>query len=136
MMLALLVVFVAVLTIAPAHAQSRQLKANVPFAFSVGKTSLQAGNYRVGTEGAFVSFSKQGQGANAIYALLYPGSRASDHDGQPYLVFYRYGTESFLNKIVFSSNDVYELPRSNREKELMAHTTSPEQVAVLIQPLR
>jgi hypothetical protein len=123
-------VFVASLAIAPAHAQSASISANVPFDFAVGKTSLKAGSYRIATQGSFVAFSLAGR--NTTYTMLYPGGDASRRDGQPYLVFTRYGTESFLSKIVFSEDYSYAVPRSGREKELATHLNSGEQVAVLI----
>lgn len=130
----LMAVFVAALAIAPAHAQSGRLSVNVPFDFVLGKATLKAGTYRIETQGSFVSFSDADR--KTTYALLLPGGGVSDRNGEPYVVFTRYGTESFLNKVVFSADNSYDLPRSSQEKEIMAHLTSGEQVAVLIQPLR
>ena len=129
----LMAVFVASLMLAPAHAQSG-IAANVPFDFVLGKTTMKAGNYRIGLQGAFVMLS--GSDGSTTYSLLRAGGDASDRNGQPYLVFTRYGTESFLNKVVFSVNNAYTLPRSSREKEVIARSASGEQVAVLIQPVR
>jgi hypothetical protein len=132
MLLVLMAVFVASLTIVPAHAQG--IEATVPFDFVLGKTTLKADNYRIQMQGSFVAIV--GAQGRASYALLLPGSDAANRNGQPYLVFTRYGTESFLSKVVFSADSIYNLPRSAREKEMMAHVTSGEQVAVLIQPAR
>jgi len=61
------------------------------------------------------------------------GSDAADsHNGAPYLVFTRYGTETFLSRIVFSTDRTFDLPRSSREKELAARLNSNERVAVSI----
>ncbi len=128
----LLAVFVASLTLTPARAQSG-LSANVPFDFVVGKTTMKAGSYRIGTQGAFVSFTSIG--GRTRFALLSPGRSATGRS-EPYLVFTRYGTESFLSKIVFSARNTYDLPRSGRESELAARGASGEQVAVLIAPVR
>jgi hypothetical protein len=130
----LLAVFVASFGVASVHAQSAALTANVPFDFVAGKTNMTAGSYWVKTDGAFVAFSKVG--GTTTYALLSQAGDAAKRDGQPYLVFTRYGTESFLNKIVFSSDQSYDLPRSNREKEIMAHVPTGEQVAVLFESAR
>ena len=129
----LLTVFVASLGIAPAHAQSR-LKADVPFDFEVGKTTLKAGTYGVAVDGQFVIL--QGPEGKTINALLLPGRADHHHKDEAYLVFTRYGKESFLNTVAFSVDKTYDLPRSNREREMMAHVQSGEQLAVLIQPAR
>jgi len=126
-------VFVASLG-ASAHAQSAGLTANVPFDFTVGKATLKAGTYRVKAQGAFVAFSEVG--GKTIYSLLLQGGKAAERDGLPYLVFTRYGKEAFLNKIVFSGDESYNLLHSSREKEIMAHVTRGEEVAVLIAPAR
>ena len=129
----LMAVFVASLAIVPAHAQG--IAATVPFDFVVGKTTMKADSYRIETQGGFITLVDV-QDGRASYALLSPGDDAANDNGQPYLVFTRYGTESFLSKVVFSADKTYNLPRSNREKEMIAHATSGEEVAVLIQPLR
>lgn len=131
---ALMAVFVASFAIVPAHAQSARISANIPFDFSLGKSNLTAGTYSIETQGALVAFSMRG--GDTKYALLRQPSDAVSHDGQPYLIFIRYGTESFLSKVVFSDDQAYDLPLSSREKELATHGMSGEQIAVLIQPAR
>jgi hypothetical protein len=131
-LLVLMTVFVASLALVPAYAQG--LSANVPFDFVLGKTTMKADNYRIQVEGGFVAIVGV-QGATN-YALLLPGGDAAIRDGKPYLIFTRYGTESFLSRIVFSADSIYNLPRSVREKEMMAHLPAGEQVGVLIQPAR
>jgi len=128
----LMAVFVSSLAIAPANAQSG-LVANVPFNFVVGKITMKAGSYRVQSQGGFVSVSGEGQ---TSYVLLLPGGDAADRNGNPYLIFTRFGSESFLNKVVFSSDSTYDLPLTSRQKELANHQASGEQVAVLIEPVR
>ena len=134
MMFAMLAVLGAALAVAPAHAQNG-LSVNVPFNFVVGKTTLRSGRYKVTQGGAsFASFI--GANGTSEFAMLFPGGDAHSRTGQPYLVFTRYGGESFLNKVVFSSSEVYDLPLSNREKELRAQLISGDEVAVLIEPAR
>ena len=130
----LMAVLGTTLAIAPVHAQTARASANIPFDFVVGKTTLQAGSYRIEQQGSFVLLaSAEGR---KTYALLQPGSKVASRDGQPYLVFTRYGKDSFLNKIVFSIDNHYDLPRSAKEREIMAKLASGDQVAVLIQPAR
>lgn len=127
---AFLAEFVASLAIAPAHAQGR-LAANVPFDFVLGQSTMKADSYRIESQGSFVAFvDAEGR---ARYSMYLPGSDAADsHNGAPYLVFTRYGTKTFLSRIVFSPDRTYDLPRSSKEKELAARLNAGEQVAVAI----
>ncbi len=127
----LMAVVVASVAVAPAHAQSARVSANVPFDFVLGKTTMKAGSYRIEKQGSFIALVSEER--KTRYALLFPGGDEANHNNEPYLIFTRYGTESFLNKVVFSATDTYDLPRSSREKEVMADLTHGEQVAVLIQ---
>lgn len=131
-MFALVAVFGAALAVAPAHAQSG-MSVDVPFDFALGKTTLQSGHYRVAKSGlSFASFVDAKR--KAQFALLLPGDDARSHGAKPYLVFTRYAGETFLSKVVFSSNEVYDLPVSSKEKEIKAQLGSGQEVAVLIQP--
>ena len=114
-------VVVSALAIAPANAQGSRASFNVPFDFVVGKINLPAGTYRIGTQGNFVA-TVDGDG-KATHFLLMATSDAASHDGRPYLRFTRYGKESFLTTIVFGGGATYVLPRSSREKEIMARMT-------------
>ena len=127
---AFMAVFVASIATAPAHAQSR-LEANVPFDFVLGKTTMKADTYRIERQGSFVAVvDAEGR---ARYSMYISSSDAADHyKGAPYLVFTRYGAETFLNKIVFSTDHAYDLPRSSKEKELAARFNSDQQIAVAI----
>jgi hypothetical protein len=121
-------VFVASLAIAPAHAQGR-LAANVPFGFVLGQTTMNADTYRIETQGSFVALV--GTEGRARYSMYLPGSDAADHHNvAPYLVFTRYGNETFLSRIVFFTDHTYDLPRSSPEKELAGRLNSDEQIAV------
>ena len=127
----LMLVFGATMGIA--QAQTGRVSVDVPFDFVVGKANLAAGTYRVvrQPESPFLTLTNA-QG-HSVCALLFPGGKVDPKNGRPYLVFRRYGNEAFLNQVVFSANNNYELPRSSKEKEMMAKQTSGEQVAVLIQ---
>lgn len=127
-------VFSAALAIGPAQAQDARISVNIPFDFVLGKATLKAGTYRVETQGTFLSIA--GAEGRTSYTLLLAGGNVASRNGEPYLVFTRYGTESFLSRVVFSAHDNYDLPRSSKEKEIMAHLPSGEQVAVLIEPAR
>ena len=124
------VVAVASENIPAAHAQDAQAVATIPFNFSVGSTQLDAGDYRLHTEGylgSFLALSKVGGGTK--FSLLMPGVSGDPNRG-PYLVFHRYGTEAFLTKVVFSPAETYNLPRTAREKEILASVNSGDQVEI------
>jgi|SRR5579864_5002278 len=127
-------VVVSAVAIAPAHAQGSRASFNVPFDFVIGQTKMEAGTYRIGTQGNFVAMVS-GAGKTSYSVLMAAGSAAT-HEGQPYLRFTRYGRESFLNTIVFSEGSSFDLPRSSREKEIMARVTSGQQVDVLSEGTR
>jgi len=131
-LLMLVAMFGAALAIAPAQAQATRVSVNVPFDFVVGKATMKAGTYRMEKQGSFLSLaSADGQTG---YALLIPGGGVVRRNGESYLVFTRYEGVSFLNKIVFSVGDNYQLPRSNRQKELMSKMNSGQEVALAIRP--
>ena len=131
-LLALVAVFGAALAIAPAQAQAARVSVNIPFDFEVGKATMKAGTYRIEKQGSFVSLSSAD--GRTGYAMLLPSGGVVKHNGEAYLVFTRYEGVSFLNRIVFSADSNYELPRSNRQKELMSKTTSGQEVALAIRP--
>jgi hypothetical protein len=120
-------VLVASFAISAAQAQSAGAAVSIPFDFSVGKIHLKAGDYRIQPTalGTFLAFSSDG---NTRYTLLMPGEKAALHNGQPYLIFHRYGNEIFLRKLVLSAEKTYNLPRTSREKEILARLTPGEQV--------
>jgi hypothetical protein len=130
-LLVLAAIFGAALAIAPAQAQATRVSVDIPFDFVVGKATMRAGTYRVEKLGSFLSLTNAG--GQSGYALLSPGGGVVTHK-EAYLVFTRYDGVSFLNKVVFSVDNNYELPRSNRQKELMSKMTSGQEVALAIRP--
>jgi hypothetical protein len=135
MLLAALTVFGAALTIVPANAQSgTRTLANIPFDFSVGKTTLTAGSYTVEQlQSGILALSSQ-DGKEHQFAMTFPGD--SDKQSQEsYLVFVRYGSEAFLKRVFLSGNeDCNELPESSRERELIKSQASRAELSLLIQP--
>ena len=125
------VVLGAILANVSAQAQQPSVSVNVPFDFVVGQQTLAAGVYRMQREGEFVSI-RSAEGP-AVFALLLAGGTLSTQDGTPYIVFTRYGSEAFLNSVVFAADQSYNLSRSSKEKELMSRVSSGEQVAVQMQ---
>jgi len=124
----------AMLVNVPAHAQGDRVAANVPFDFAVGKFEFKAGSYRIQRLSGTPFVSLTDADGKTRYTMLTPGGKVANRNGQPYLVFTRYGSESFLSKIVFSVDNNYQLPQSNREKEVMSKLVPGEQTVVPIQP--
>jgi hypothetical protein len=129
LMFLLSAVVVSALAIAPAHAQSGRASFDVPFDFIAGKSVMKAGTYRFTTDGNFVVFVSSGGKMSQM--LLLPGSAAPRSGRETYLEFKRYGNESFLSKVVFSNDTQFDLPRSSREKEILAQIGSGEVKEVL-----
>jgi len=130
---ALAAMLVASVSIAPAHAQSNGVAADVPFDFTVGSRHLTAGSYRIALEGATQSFISLSQtGGATTFTIFNQHAPEDDGNGQPRLVFARHGSESFLTKIVFDSGETYVLPLSARQREILAHAGSVDQVAVSV----
>ena len=135
MLLAVLTVFGAALTIAPAHAQSgSRALANIPFEFSVGNTTLKPGSYTLEQLQSGILALSSSDNKEHQFAMTFPGD--SDRQShEPHLVFSRYGSEAFLKKVVLSSDeDCDELPESSRERDLIKNQASGAELSLLIQP--
>jgi len=125
----LAVAAIASLNVPVAQAQGGAV-ATIPFSFSVGSTQFEAGDYRIHTEGFLGSILALAKvGGDTKLSLLMPGVSNNPNRG-PYLVFHRYGTETFLTKVVFSAAETYDLPRTAREKEILAGINSGDQVEI------
>jgi hypothetical protein len=121
---------------APAPVAAADIRANVPFSFTVDKKVLPAGTYDV-TSGNAHALLIRGFGAGTVIM----GQRAeSSTSGSPRLVFHRYGTEYILREVWMGGASGYQLPQTARERELAgnrggANTASAsfERVEVAIQ---
>jgi hypothetical protein len=126
---------IAASAVAPAHAQvEKRMSVSVPFDFALGKATLRNGQYKVEELPTGVVAFTNLDGFARQFAVTSPGGQANGHNGEPYLVFTRYGSDTFLSSVVFSATDSYALPKTNREKELIAKQGSGNQVAMVIQP--
>ena len=137
MLFAVMTVLGVALTIVPAHAQTgSRVLANIPFDFSVGNTTLKAGSYTVEQlQSGILAFSSN-DGKEHQFALTVPGN-SGNQDQAPHLLFTRYGSEAFLNRVFFAGNeDYHELLRSSRERDLIRNQASGAELSLLIQPAR
>jgi hypothetical protein len=125
------VVIFAALAGAGLHAQSIDLRANIPFEFHVGDALFPAGEYTIHGEGSVVIL----HGDNGVRPRVTLTIAASGRDlpRQPQLDFNCYGSEYFLAKIwdSFAQNGRQVLPTA-REKELAQRGVVPVQTQIII----
>ena len=120
---------------APKPVAAADIRANVPFSFTVNKKVLPAGTYNVTSSNAHtLLISSFGAGAVTM------GQRAESRSGSPRLVFRRYGNDYILREVWMSGASGYQLRETARERELAgnrggANTASAnfEKVEVAIQ---
>ena len=132
---ALAVVLGALTLSAPAPVAAADIRANVPFSFTVDKKVLPAGTYNVTSSNAHtLLISSFGAGAVTM------GQRAESRSGSPRLVFHRYGNDYILREVWMGGGSGYQLRETARERELAgnrggANTASAnfEKVEVAIQ---
>lgn len=131
----LLAILGAALTVVPAHAQTGiRESVSIPFDFSVGSTQLKAGMYTIKEVQAGTLAISSVDGQQHDFALTFRGDSAN-LSRQPHLVFDRYGSQIFLDKVFLSTENDYErLVPSRREKELAKRQISGEQFSLLVQP--
>ena len=93
------------------------VKANVPFAFTVGQTEMPAGNYVISSVSeSAIAIRDRNKGASVI--SLYRSEQPTSKDRTAKLVFHKYGDKYFLSQVARGSGgNVLQLPTSNREKE-------------------
>ena len=108
----------AAMACAVLHAQTVDLRANVPFDFRMGETLMPAGEYVIHHSAGMLTVRAQSGPPTAIFQLTLPASR-QDGSTKGALVFNRYGDSYFLAKIwAPDSRSGLSLLTSKREKEL------------------
>jgi hypothetical protein len=141
----MVITVIALLTVAGlsnANAQTQpsvQLKANIPFAFSVGNKTMPAGEYTVGctnpTSDIKVLQLRSSDGHES--ALVMTRSIIGKTQDNAKLVFYRYGDQYFFAQAWLPSNSIgMQAPKSRSEKqmarELATNKRTREEVALRI----
>src|SRR5262245_21577328 len=109
--------------------------ADIPFDFSAGKASLQAGGYAVRIRGnALLIRTADGKRTVLVNAPLAIGSR--DRKGGARLVFNRYGDRYFLSQVWWSSDSGRQVFPSESESRIREFQFSkgvkPERVEVAV----
>ena len=104
---------------APAPVAAADIRANVPFSFTVGKTVLAPGSYSVSNNNTTLMIRGFGSGAFTL------GQRTeSATSTSPKLVFNRYGDEYILREVWMGSYG-HLLPQTKRERELSGGRRGP-----------
>jgi len=126
----------AILTSAGLQAQSSTLQANIPFDFSMGKSTMPAGEYTITCANSVLTIREVG-GKHVAMTLTNPtrptpGSRHEQAD-KASLLFNRYGDEYFLTGMwnpYLQAGRV--LPESPRQKELASRSNPAAATAIAL----
>lgn len=105
-------VLLSTLAPAPADAQSGDLRAQIPFAFSVGEKTLPAGQYVVSRTSPFVLLVRGDQGGSIVLGE----QRRSRSSEETRLVFHRYGDAYYLRRVYFGGHAGYALHETKKER--------------------
>ena len=108
----------ALMTAGSAAAQGNAIEVNVPFNFSIDKTTLPAGSYTFGFDYMYPDTLVVRDRAKNVMARDV-GQRGSIGPGKPdALIFHRFGKQYFLSEVRFdSSSNGFFLPATKREKQ-------------------
>jgi hypothetical protein len=101
-----------------ASAQSGALLSHIPFAFTVGTTTMEAGTYAVSLDGV-TRTTLTVRNSNQRVIALSTGGRSDASDKPTRLVFHRYGQRYFLREVWFAGNRAETLPERDEESILI-----------------
>jgi len=118
------------LATASAYAQTIHLKADIPFNFVVGKTTLPSGEYTIRFLNMNQVLSIGGSGQNSIMFLANT-CNSPWPSAQTKLVFARYGDRYFLSQVWIEGNSTgRQLPKSRGEMRVAENETATPVVAL------
>jgi hypothetical protein len=97
----------AALVAVPAAKAQGQLKAHIPFAFTVANTGLPAGDYAVTSpaQGVVRLVNTENRASAAVVGL----KSHAESNGKSVLVFKRYGNQYFLHRILSPTSERYNV---------------------------
>jgi hypothetical protein len=95
-------------------AQAGNIRARVPFGFTVRQALLPAGEYTVSNNGNGALIIRGFRGGAVALGMGRSSSRATN----PKLVFHRYRDEYILREVWMTGTSGYALPETSREREL------------------
>lgn len=106
-------------TATQAQSSNFKLSFRVSFPFTVGNTTLAAGEYEVTQPARFVLELRKLHGETAVFQNVKPAHSRNEADGRMRIIFHRYGSEYFLASVSEGSwRSTYDLRRSNQEERL------------------
>ena len=119
-------IVLAVLTAAAATAEAGQIRANIPFAFTVNKTQLAAGTYTITSAQGHQLLVRGATGGAFVLTNGMAGAAATPRK----LVFHKYGERYVLRQVWMGGDTGRELPASPLEREYKRAVDKGGQVAV------
>jgi hypothetical protein len=128
-----LLILASACTAASLQAQSREVRADVPFSFAVGSKQLPAGHYTFVTGPSDTIVTRNTDNDVVILTRTEQAFRAVGYLNV--LVFNKYGDEYFLREIRCPSIAMnVEIPQSKMEKQIRVHTASlgPDQTLLAL----
>jgi hypothetical protein len=96
-------------------AASPELQAVVPFAFSAGTATLDAGSYTVDRSGPRGVIIMRGHSSGVVFMAQAGEAAAAGKSTR--LVFHRYGDRYYLRQVWFDGTTGYGLPETREERE-------------------
>jgi len=123
--IAAIALFVAstLLTAGSAVAQDRQVKATVPFNFTVNNSWLPAGTYTIGSNSDTPNLLSIRDRAKSVHILAMGLTDPRDSEKVGKLVFHRYGNQYFLCEIRSQESAInVQLATSKQEKRAREET--------------
>ena len=113
-------------------AQNHQMKANIPFAFTMGSKTLPAGSYTISSLTPYTVTVRNNQNRMAAASAVYGNDKQS---AKSVLVFNRYGDQYFLKEILSPNARNVSVPRCKREqsaqREIAAQREGTETLVAL-----
>ena len=130
------VLALAFLTATPALRAQDALLVNIPFAFTAGKMTLPAGEYRIqkaaDTSPALLIQSTDRGASGLVMSMAVDTNRGQNQQSKA--VFHKYGERYFLCQVWTAGHSRgRQLPESAKEKEqaLAARNETPDQVTIV-----
>lgn len=127
-----LLFLLAVLTAGSVYAQDIMIKADIPFAFTVGDKTLLAGVYSVERQHLSSTIFLRGTEKPEAQAMSYGIGGGQNFNVEPKLVFRRYGEQYFLAQVWMGAGNAVarEIPKSSKERQVARSTFEPELISI------
>ena len=123
----------AVAVTVSAHAQSGDVRAHIPFSFSVSSSSLPAGDYAMVQLSQNVWTIRNTEEKRAIAATARPDGTNSEYNVAK-LVFTKYGDRYFLSRVMcdgLTSKIAEPKPERALEIQMTSSNRKPQEVVIL-----